>query len=88
MTKADIVKKVSEKFEVSQTKAKEMYDAFEEVIVESLAVDGCVPFMGKFTVTRKEASMAKNPKTGEPVSVPAKNVIKHKADKATKEAIQ
>lgn len=88
MTKSDVVKKVSEKFEVNNSKAKEMYEAFESVILEAVKEDGCVPFLGKFTVSHKEAGTARNPKTGEPIAVPAKNVIKHKADKATKEAIQ
>lgn len=88
MKRAEFIKLVSERFEMPQTKAKEMIEIFEDVIVEGLKEDGCVPFLGKFTLDHKEATTARNPKTGEPVEVSAKNVVKYKADKATKEAIQ
>ena len=88
MKRAEFIKKVSEVFEVSQVKAKEMIESFEDVIIEGVKEDGCVPFLGKFTLVEKAERNARNPQTGETIVVPATRVIKHKADKATKEAVK
>jgi DNA-binding protein HU-beta len=65
-----------------------MFESFESVILEAVKEDGCVPFLGKITLVAKPESVARNPKSGEKIQVPAKNVLKYKMDKATKEAIQ
>jgi len=43
---------------------------------------------GIFAVKDRAARVARNPKTGEPVNVPAKRVPKFKPAKALKEAVE
>jgi len=63
--------------------------AMEETIAATLYAGGEVvlPGFGKFTVTHKEAGMARNPTTGEQVKTMAKNVMKFRAGSKLKEAI-
>ena len=76
MKRAEFIKLVSERFEVPQTKAKEMIETFEDVIVEGLKTDGEVPLLdSKFKLTdvkAKPEKQGRNPKTGESMMIPAK----------------
>jgi Bacterial nucleoid DNA-binding protein len=42
--------------------------------------------IGEFSKVHKEATTARNPKTGEDVAVPEKDVLKHKHNTASKKA--
>lgn len=76
MNKTELTKVASERFEVSQVKAKEMVETFESIIVEGLTTDGEVVFMdSKFKtvhVDAKPEKQGRNPQSGEPMTIPAK----------------
>jgi DNA-binding protein HU-beta len=42
---------------------------------------------GNFQVAHRKASNGRNPRTGEPIQIPASNIPKFKAGKALKEAV-
>jgi DNA-binding protein HU-beta len=46
-----------------------------------------LPGIGKLVLVNRKARMGRNPKTGEPIPIPAKKVVKFRVAKAAKEAI-
>jgi len=88
MKRADMIKEVAETFEVSQGKAKKMIETFELMIAKGLEEDGEVPFFdGKFKVAEVKAKPEKqgrNPKTGETMTIPAKEATRKVVFKAGK----
>ena len=88
MNKSDLVKALSVKMDSTQVKAKEVLEMVETTIYEALVSDKEVSVLGgKFVVEFKEATEARNPKTGEKVPVPAKNKVKFKAGKEIKDIV-
>jgi DNA-binding protein HU-beta len=46
-----------------------------------------LPGIGKLVLVNRKARMGRNPKTGEPIPIPAKKVVKFRVAKAAKTAI-
>lgn len=89
MKKAEFVKLVAGKLEVSQKDASEILDVVFGAVEEALVEHGeiAVGNLGKLQVVEKAARTARNPKSGETIEVPAKNAPKFKASKHLKEAV-
>lgn len=87
MKKIDVVEKLAAEREMSKKQAAETVDALLDIIKEGLKEDGVVDFYGfvKFEKVHKEATTARNVRTGEPVEVPEKDVPKAKFSKAFKD---
>ncbi|MEM7618980.1 MAG: HU family DNA-binding protein [Pseudomonadota bacterium] len=64
-------------------------DATLESIVDALKGGDSVRLVGfgNFEVAERKASNGRNPRTGEPLKIPASRVPKFKAGKAFKEAV-
>lgn len=75
-----IESKLAKKLEVTQKRADEILNAFIEVIPECLAEDPELRIrnLGTLKVVDRAARTARNPRTGDPVQVPAKKVLKFK----------
>lgn len=79
MLKPELVKELAKKLDVTQDRAKEIVEAYEETVVEGTKRDGvCNTGLGKFELVHKDAHMARNPKTNEEVQVEAYDGIKLK----------
>ena len=89
MKKSDFVKMCAEKAGLSQRDMREVLDIVGDCVAVAMKdEDGVSPFAGvKFYTEFKEARMAKNPRTGEPVQVEAKYRPKARFGVAIKEAI-
>lgn len=90
MNKKDLTKAVAEKVEMTQKSVGEVVDALFDAI-ENALMDGedvSITNFGKFVVVEKEASVKRNPSTGDPVEVPAHNVVKFKASSVLKENVR
>ena len=63
--------------------------AIRDDMIKGLKNEKKVALTGFFTVenVHKDASVSKNPRTGEPVNVPARNVPKFKAGSKLKDAL-
>jgi DNA-binding protein HU-beta len=46
-----------------------------------------LPGIGKLVLVNRKARMGRNPRTGEPMPIPAKRVVKFRVAKAAKDAI-
>jgi DNA-binding protein HU-beta len=83
MTKTDFIDLLAAKAAVTKKKAGELVDTFLSIIESSLAKGESVQFVGwgTFEVQKKKEKMGRNPKTGAPIKIPAKKVVKFKVGK-------
>ena len=89
MTKADIVEDVAQKTGLTKKEVGETVDLFLEEIGK-LLVDGHhleIRGFGTFKVKERKERMARNPRTGEAVPVPARRVPVFKVSKMLKDRV-
>ncbi len=81
MNKSELVSAVAQRSELTKVDAKKALDAVLEAIGEELKNDGKVVLVGfgTFSVTERSARKGINPRTKEPIDIPAKKVVKFKA---------
>lgn len=89
MNKQDLVASVADKADISKAKAAEAVDAVIDSIKASLKKGNDVRLVGfgTFTVAKRAATTGRNPRTGEPIKIPASKQPKFKAGKELKEAV-
>ncbi len=90
MNKVAIVDAVHAKLGGTKVQAEEVVDTVIDSIVSTLKKGDEVSIagIGIFSVKQRAARMARNPKTGEQVKVPATKVPKFRAAKALKDAVK
>ncbi|MEM9186429.1 MAG: HU family DNA-binding protein [Planctomycetota bacterium] len=90
MTKKEIVKTISEEIGLTQLKTKEIVQKTFDAIVETLVEDRRIELrnFGVFEVKKRAARKARNPRTGEKVSVPEKYVVTFKPGKEMEERVR
>ncbi len=90
MNKASIVESVHGKLGGTKVQSEEIVDMIIDSIVSTLKSGGEVSIagLGIFSTKKRAARQARNPRTGESISVPAMNVPKFRAAKALKEAVK
>ncbi len=89
MNKNDLVVAVAGDAGLSKAEAARAVESVFDSITTSLRRETEVRLVGfgTFTVARRKASQGRNPRTGEPISIPASKQAKFRAGKALKEAI-
>ena len=89
MNKTELVSLVAHQAQISKDSAAEAVDATFEGIASALQSGDTVRIVGfgNFQVAHRKASSGRNPRTGEPIQIPASNIPKFKAGKALKEAV-
>lgn len=90
MTKKEIVKQISERIGLTQLKTKEIVQQTFDAIVETLLEVGRIELrnFGVFEVKQRKARKARNPRTGDKVDVPPKNVVTFKPGKEMEEKVR
>lgn len=90
MTKKEIVKQISDKLGMTQLKTKEIVQQTFDAIVETLLEVGRIELrnFGVFEVKQRKARKARNPRTGDKVDVPPKNVVTFKPGKEMEEKVR
>lgn len=83
MTKKDIVRTISEQIDLPQLRTKELVQRTFDALVEALVREGRIELrnFGVFQIKKREARMARNPRTGEQVPVEEKFVVTFKPGK-------
>ncbi len=73
VSKSDLAKLVAEKNKLPQTRANEIVNSLFDSITDSLRRGEEVRIMGfgTFKISERAARTARNPRTGEPIKVPA-----------------
>ena len=89
MNKNDLIAVVAEKTGLSKSDSTNAVDSMIEGISEALEAGGEVRLVGfgTFSVTNRRASKGRNPRTGEPIDIPASKQPKFKAGKVLKQAV-
>jgi DNA-binding protein HU-beta len=89
MNKMELVKTVAERTGKTQKDIKTVMETVQEVTFEALHAGEEVKLIDGLTLytVEKEARTARNPRTGETVTVPSKIVPMVKKGKALKEAV-
>ena len=89
MTKADLARSIAKKHNLTQKEAVSVVDAVLETITDALAQGEKVELrgFGSFAVKSRPARTARNPTTGDRVSVPPKVTPAFKASKALKQLL-
>jgi DNA-binding protein HU-beta len=89
MSKAELIAAVAAGANISKTVAASAIESFTGTITKTLKKGGEVTLagFGTFSVSKRSARTGRNPRTGEPIKIPASKTPKFSAGKALKEAI-
>jgi nucleoid DNA-binding protein len=90
VTKKEIVKQISERLGMTQLKTKEIVQLTFDAIRDTLLEVGRIELrnFGVFEVKQRKARKARNPRTGDQVDVPPKNVVTFKPGKEMEERVR
>lgn len=89
MTKADLVEEVAKATDMTKKDSEKLVEIVFDSIIESLKKGDKIELrgFGSFRVRQRGSRRGRNPKTGAPVSVPAKRVAYFKPGKELKDLI-
>jgi DNA-binding protein HU-beta len=78
VNKAELIDKIADGAGLSKADADKALTAFIETVRSAVARDDAValPGFGKFSRTQRKAREGRNPRTGEPVHIPASKAVK------------
>ena len=90
MNKTEFINAVAEKSGLSNLDAKKAVEAFVETVSSELKEGGKVALLGfgSFSVAEKSARKGVNPKTKQPIEIPARKSVKFKAGAELTEIIK
>ena len=89
MNKAELVAKISEIANLTKKDSEAAVGAFITAVTEELKSGGKVQLVGfgTFETRKREARTGRDPRTGNPIKIPASTVPAFKAGKALKDAV-
>ena len=84
MNKADIIAKLAPKLYITQDEARVILNSVLEVFTEALVEEKSLELVdfGTFSVQKRAERIGRNPKTGDPINIPEKEVVTFKQGKA------
>ncbi len=89
VNKTDLIAHVAKEANLTKDAAAEAVDATFATIASTLRSGDEVRIVGfgNFQVSQRKESMGRNPRTGEPIRIPASRVPKFRAGKALKDTV-
>jgi DNA-binding protein HU-beta len=89
MTKKEIVDTLAADLQQPKKVVEEFINKYTELAYKQTkkVKEFTLPGLGKFVVVKQKARTGRNPATGEAIKIPAKNVVKFRMAKATKDAV-
>jgi nucleoid DNA-binding protein len=90
VTKKEIVRMISEEMGLTQLQTKDIVQRTLDEITRTLVAEGRIELrnFGVFEIKRHAPRKARNPRTGEKVDIPAKNVVTFKPGKEMEELVR
>ncbi len=90
MTKIEVISKIGENVALPKKDIEKVLDQFVKITQDALKQGEKVSLtgLGSFSSRERKARLARNPKTGEKVQVPAKKIVKFKPGKDLLEILQ
>jgi len=88
-TKKEIVKRIAEHTALTQVQTKEVVQRSFDAIIDAIVEEGRIELrnFGVFEVKLRRPRKARNPRTGQPVEVPAKTVVVFKPGRIVEERV-
>lgn len=89
MTKDELVNAIASRSHQSKKDTSLFLTTLGEVVSDELTLgnDIALQGVGKFSVALRDATSARNPRTGEPVSVPARRAVKFRVAAILKDRV-
>jgi DNA-binding protein HU-beta len=89
MNKKELVESIADAAEINKAAAEKALDGTLMAIAETLKKGEAVTLVGfgTFSVAKREARQGRNPKTGDTIKIPAKNVARFKAGSKLSETV-
>ena len=89
MNKAELIEALADRAGLQKQKAKKVLDAYIEIVTEKMSQKEEITLIGFGTLKPRPQStrLARNPKTGTPVQIPARTTVKFKPGKFLLEAM-
>ncbi len=90
MNKTSLIQEIADRTDASKTEAQKFFDAFTDVVQDSLkkGEDVQITGFGKFYVQKREAREGINPQTKQKINIPASRVPKFTAGNALKNQLK
>jgi DNA-binding protein HU-beta len=90
MNKAELIDSIAKEANLTKADAKKALDAFVNATTKSLKKGERVALVGfgSFSVARRSQRTGRNPQTGKPITIKAKNVVKFKAGSDLSDSVQ
>ena len=89
MNKNELISAMSNSTSLNQTQSAEALQSFIDTVVSQLRSGSEVKVIGfgTFKISKRKATTGRNPRTGEPIDIPASNQPKFSAGKALKQGV-
>lgn len=89
ITKSNIIESIADMQDLSKARAKELVDSVFETIADALneGVEVAIDKFGKFNIKDKPERSARNPKTGETITVAARTAVAFKPSVTLKKSV-
>lgn len=87
MTKSQIEDHISKKTGLPKKSVKEVLTSLAELSYSEAQNTFTIPGIGKLVLVNRPARTGRNPRTGEAIEIPAKQVVKFRLAKACKDAV-
>src|SRR5438105_8197470 len=89
MTKTALVRNMAEKTDLNRKQAATFLQHLADTAIKETKKNGVfvIPGLGRLVKAERKARMGRNPRTGEPIKIKAKTVVKFRVAKAAKSTI-
>jgi len=87
MTKSQLVTHLADKSGITKVQAKAVLETLATTAYKQAKNGFTLPGIGKLVLQKRKARMGRNPRTGEPIKIPAKTVVKFRVAKACKDSL-
>lgn len=89
MSRAELVDKISKDADITKVVAEKILNSILHNITKVVTKGNSVQLIGfgTFSSGKRSARVGRNPKTGEPIQIPAAKTVKFSAGKAFKDAV-
>jgi len=89
MTKTELIALIAKQAELTKVQAKTVLETIIEASVKGLKKEGrfVLAGLGVFEVVKRAKRTARNPRTGEPLTIKAHKAVKFKPAKAVKDYV-
>jgi DNA-binding protein HU-beta len=87
LSKSKVIEAIAEKSGAQKNDVKAVLEALAEVAYAEAANGFTIPGIGKLVIVDRKERQGRNPATGQPITIPAKRVLKFRIAKAAKDSV-